>query len=316
MRSMRTFRWAFGTMAICVGLAALQSGLAQEAADNDDVLADAEAAAADEPSRTEEPRDGTAPRERERGERSGRGGDGGRGGEGGRGGDGGRPGRGGEGGYGGGYGGGRGGYGGEGGGGYAGHEDGYGEGGTFIFKRGGEKELLGRLKIKADAHKDVTKNIVMMHARPEMIKRIREAASRVNDAEDDEEKDQAQERLEQLLDDYFNEDMERREEELANVEERVKQLRKLLERRREKKREIVDLQVQVLLNEAEGLGFFSEPGPGGPKDVFQIRLDPFGPVLAPGVPAAPYALPAEHPSIQPTAAPQPAQPPRPAEPRR
>jgi hypothetical protein len=161
--------------------------------------------------------------------------------------------------------------------------------------------VLDRVKLKADALQGMTKKIIMTHGQPETMHRIREAAAAVNDAEEEDAKGQAQERLEQLLDDYFKEDMERREEELANVEERVKQLRELLERRREKKREIVDLQVRVLLNEADGLGFFSEPHPGGPKDVFQIRLnDPLlWPTVAPGQPAPPYALPADHPPVAP-----------------
>ena len=51
--------------------------------------------------------------------------------------------------------------------------------------------------------------------------------------------------------------MSEREKELAKIEERLTNLRELLERRRTKKQEILDLQAKVALNEAEGLGFYN-----------------------------------------------------------
>ena len=57
--------------------------------------------------------------------------------------------------------------------------------------------------------------------------------------------------------------MDRREEELARVEERVKKLRALLTKRASKKQEIIDLQIKVLENEADGLGFFNNAQPPG-----------------------------------------------------
>jgi hypothetical protein len=171
------------------------------------------------------------------------------------------------------------------------------------------------VKFKADALQGAAKKYVMMR-QPEMMHRIREAAAALSQAEDEDAREDAEGRLNDLLDEYFEEDMTRREEELANVERRVKELRELLERRRDKKDDIIRLQVEVLRNEADGLGFFGQPGPGGPKDVFQIKLDhPFGygePVVNPGAPPAPYGLPGGHPPMQPVAAPAPAQPPRPA----
>jgi hypothetical protein len=50
-----------------------------------------------------------------------------------------------------------------------------------------------------------------------------------------------------------------RKKELADIESRLEKLRAQLERRRAKKDEIVDLQVKVAINEAEGLGFTSAP---------------------------------------------------------
>jgi hypothetical protein len=93
--------------------------------------------------------------------------------------------------------------------------------------------------------------------------KIRAAAEAVRDAKDSKEKEDAQKKLAEVLGKSYDEDMTRREKELAQVEERLKKLRDLLERRRAKKQEIIDLQTKVALNEAEGLGFYD--GDRGPK---------------------------------------------------
>jgi hypothetical protein len=117
---------------------------------------------------------------------------------------------------------------------------------------------------------------------------IREAAAALSQAEDDDARDEAQEKLSGLLDEYFEQDMNRREEELAAVEKRVKQLRELLERRREKKDDIINLQIDVLRNEADGLGFFSGDAAGGAQNVFGFSMQPIpGAGLPPGHPAVP-----------------------------
>ncbi|HEY3394344.1 MAG TPA: hypothetical protein VGK58_16645, partial [Lacipirellulaceae bacterium] len=117
------------------------------------------------------------------------------------------------------------------------------------------------------------------------LRAIREAAAALSEAEDDDARDEAQEKLGELLDEYFEADMNRREEELAAVEKRVKQLRALLERRREKKEDIINLQIDVLRNEADGLGFFSGDAGGGPQNVLGFSLQPMpGASLPPGHP--------------------------------
>jgi hypothetical protein len=321
MRSMRTIRWGVGALVICAGLAALRSGIAQETTERDDARDEASDALADE-ERERETRRADVERERrerreqeamEQGER-GRGRDAGERGRGGDGGEGGR------GGFGGGGGGGRGGYGGEGGegggGGYGGGRGGYG------FGRGGEyggagggmegyggatterkpKEVRERGMIKPDSLPGLTKKIITMHAQPEKMNRIREAAAALVEA-GDYGRAGSERQLNELLDEYFEEDMKHREEELANVERRVKELRELLERRREKKDDILRLQVEVLRNEADGLGFFSAEGSGGGKGsgpgAFP-QLPPLHPPVqavpatpyAPGAPAAPVVAPA------------------------
>ena len=100
--------------------------------------------------------------------------------------------------------------------------------------------------------------------RPESMREIQEAAKALHDAKDDDAKAEAQEKLTELLTKYFNEDMKNREKELGKIEERLKNLRALMQKRKAKQREIIDLQMKVLENEADGLGFFNNSPPGGP----------------------------------------------------
>ena len=136
-------------------------------------------------------------------------------------------------------------------------------------------------------------SVVQFHMAGDNLRAIREAAAALSAAEDDDAREEAQGKLSELLDEYFEEDMNRREEELAAVEKRVKQLRELLERRREKKDDIINLQIDVLRNEADGLGFFSGEGPSGgqnPYSLFwpgQVSAFPQGHPQVPGAPAAP-----------------------------
>jgi hypothetical protein len=153
------------------------------------------------------------------------------------------------------------------------------------------------------------KIVAKLHLAGDEVSEIREAAKALSEAEDDDARDEAQEKLSELLDEYFERDMNRREEELAAVEKRVRQLRELLERRREKKEEIINLQIDVLRNEADGLGFFSGDPAGGADNVFGISLQPIpGAGLPPGHPHVP-GVPATPPA--PAVAPVPAAAPRP-----
>jgi hypothetical protein len=111
---------------------------------------------------------------------------------------------------------------------------------------------------------------------------LRQAAAALRDAKDDAAKTAAQGQLTELLDKVFEEDMQRREQELAQVEQRTKDLRALMGRRREKKNEIVELQIKVLLNEADGLGFFNEsptpaPVPYNPVGLKRFSNDAWNP---------------------------------------
>ena len=91
---------------------------------------------------------------------------------------------------------------------------------------------------------------------PDTLGAIRKAAEELRDAEG-EAKAKAEANLRELLTSYFGEDMARREKELEAMQNRLKKLQEQLAKRRDKRQEIVDLQIKVLTNEADGLGFFS-----------------------------------------------------------
>jgi hypothetical protein len=170
---------------------------------------------------------------------------------------------------------------------------------------GVEREPLDVMKLRVDAvpgAEGPRRRVIAFHSGPEDSHEIRAAAAAVHNAEDEKSKRQAQDRLEDLLDRYFDNDIRRRERELEDIEQRLKKLEAALERRREKRSEIVDLAVKVLLNEADGLGFFTgDKLFMGPGSGFEFHG---GPVAAPAmVPHPPSAV---------IYAPQPPQAPAPA----
>src|SRR5579862_8419953 len=65
-----------------------------------------------------------------------------------------------------------------------------------------------------------------------------------------------------LLEKSFDRDLDRREKQISQVEERIKRLRDQIERRKTAKKEILNLRLQTMVNEAEGLGFPSPDGDG------------------------------------------------------
>lgn len=94
--------------------------------------------------------------------------------------------------------------------------------------------------------------------------KIRAAAARVRDLKGSAAQEAATKQLTELLDQYFEQDMKSRAQELNDIAARLEKLRAQLDRRRQKKQEIIDLQVKVALNEADGLGFYGSPSPLGP----------------------------------------------------
>jgi murein L,D-transpeptidase YcbB/YkuD len=127
---------------------------------------------------------------------------------------------------------------------------------------------------------------------PSRMEELREAAEKYRDADDEAQKSELLRRLHDIAVESFEEGMKVREKELADVEARVQKLRAQLERRRAKMEEIIDLQVKVAINEAEGLGFSSQAPTGMRLDFTAPKAVLFG--AAPSADAAP---------LQPTTAP-------------
>jgi hypothetical protein len=145
-----------------------------------------------------------------------------------------------------------------------------------VARKQAEKQMHEARKQAEAARKDAEKQWMMQNDKFKFVfssfgreghAELRKAAEAVRDAEDDEDRGQAESKLRELLEDSFDEDMERRKESLIEMESRLKKLQRQLERRREKMEEIVDLQMKVLVNEADGLGFFS----GGPS-TFEVPV--------------------------------------------
>jgi len=129
----------------------------------------------------------------------------------------------------------------------------------------------------------------------------RKAIKKLQAASSEEEKVGAMAELSTLLDRYFTADMKSREKNIVDLEARVQKLRVQLEKRQAAKEKIIKLQLQLLSNEAEGLGFFSQNNRSRysawtqvPQPLRQLRLqsnsprDVFlGDVLPPNLPIVP-----------------------------
>ncbi len=88
---------------------------------------------------------------------------------------------------------------------------------------------------------------------------IRRLTEELREAGDEKKKAEITKQLESVVGDIFDLDMKGREAELSKLEARLKKLREQLDRRRQARGEIIQLEVKVLVNEAAGLGLF-EPG--------------------------------------------------------
>jgi hypothetical protein len=80
-------------------------------------------------------------------------------------------------------------------------------------------------------------------------------------------KPDARQRLKDVMEQYFDQDLKRRETEVASIEERVRNLKTQLERRRQKRGELIDLQIKLAENDAEGLDFFWQPAAPARNDL-------------------------------------------------
>ena len=90
---------------------------------------------------------------------------------------------------------------------------------------------------------------------------VREAVDQIAKAQDDNQKGKLKEEIAKLLDRQFEVRQKVREEELAELEKKIGQLRLQVNKRREKKGDIIAHRMDQLLREAEGLGW----GDGDPS---------------------------------------------------
>jgi hypothetical protein len=84
------------------------------------------------------------------------------------------------------------------------------------------------------------------------------ALEKYKGAESDEDRAAAEEDLRKAVAEHFDALLKQREDQLADLQKRLETLTQELQKRRDAKQEIVDLRVEVLLNEAKGLGFYPE----------------------------------------------------------
>jgi hypothetical protein len=184
-----------------------------------------------------------------------------------------------------------------------------------IMEVGREREITMRKakeaqkaaqKVIQKAHEDM-KRVQHFHienrnfnwtGQPSQLEELREAAEKYRDADGEAQKAEQLRRLHDIAAESFEKGMKAREKELADVEARVQKLRTQLERRRAKKEEIIDLQVKVAINEAEGLGFTSQAPTRiliDPNPVAYVNF-PSADAAPPQPPAAPRVAPLFEPS--------------------
>ena len=68
-------------------------------------------------------------------------------------------------------------------------------------------------------------------------------------------KDEARKQIEGILSEQFDRDLEHREKQIEDLQRQIEKLKEQLEKRREAKERLVELRIELLINEAEGLGF-------------------------------------------------------------
>ena len=89
----------------------------------------------------------------------------------------------------------------------------------------------------------------------EAMQKLQAAIQQLKNGGDDAARTAATETIQQQLTTQFEADLKQREKELAEVEQRVKSLREQLDKRKAAQADIINLRLQTLINDANGLGF-------------------------------------------------------------
>lgn len=128
-----------------------------------------------------------------------------------------------------------------------------------------------------------------------------EALAAYRDADTDEERDEAKTKLSEALGEEYDAILEQHEKHLAEMEERLEKLRGQLEKRRDARDDMVEMRVEALTSEADGLGWPSPPN--GPHHVWGMPLFS-APAETPVAPLPSVAVPGVE-IVPPTATPAP-----------
>lgn len=121
----------------------------------------------------------------------------------------------------------------------------------------------------------VTRTIVETRLEPlsaeeaEEQQKLAEATGLLHSSRDEAVRQKATDTIHEQLNAQFDRDLKRREQELADIEARLKALREQVDRRKAARDRIVELRLNTIINEADGLGFPADTA-GRPDD------DPFG----------------------------------------
>jgi len=93
-------------------------------------------------------------------------------------------------------------------------------------------------------------------------RKLRDVTKKLKLMKGEYDRDDAEALLRPALEGYFAADLDGREQEINGIQKRIDSLEKLIEQRREARDQVIALQVEVLKNDAEGLGFFSTSAGG------------------------------------------------------
>jgi hypothetical protein len=113
-----------------------------------------------------------------------------------------------------------------------------------------------------DADPEVQK---LNHEERELARQADDISRRLGDAENTGDRDKLRTELREVLGKQFDIQRERREQEIAQIEERVRKLRDQLKKRTDNRQKIIDNRIDQILNDADGLGWNGpdggQPGP-------------------------------------------------------
>lgn len=99
----------------------------------------------------------------------------------------------------------------------------------------------------------------------------------IKEAENDEEREAAIDEARQELEEVYDQYLESSEQQIEQLEKQLEELRSHLEKRREAKSRLVDLKLELLISQADGIGWPGDgrfPG-GGAMSVFSSPSFPF-----------------------------------------